>query len=712
MNKLKIAILLPYKENFSPEYAGAVSISVYETTKISKFKKNIKIYGNTKYKKIFNLSYINLKISNSFFSSKSNTYIKDFINHEVKEKSDIIEIHNRPAYVKNISEKLNAKIIFYFHNDPLLMKGSKSINERVYLINTCEKIIFNSNWSKNQFIVNLNKRLKKSDKLYVIKQSAAKRKIDINKKKNTIIFVGKLNKAKGYDVFGKMILLILENYKNWNGLVVGDESREKHLFSHPRLKILGFLNHDKVLDLYKSSSIAIVCSRWEEPFGRSSLEASSNGCAVIITNKGGLPETIKDGIIINKLNVKNLYNEVEKLILDKNKRNKLQQKSIKNFYLTHSYISKKIDNYRDEFIDKKINYSHNKINKENLKILHITNFNHRYDGRLFYNTGKRINNGLIKLNHSVLELSDRDIVHENKKIIDYDGSKTLNNKIINICKNFVPKLIIFGHADKISNETIINIKKKYPNIKLAQWFLDPLNIKGPDFIKNKNRFLEKFYLMDANFVTTSPDQLSFLKEKDNCYFMPNPTDEAIDSLNVFNNVCQKDVFFAMSHGVHRGVLKTGKADTRIKFLDKLVNLDNKIKYDFYGYNNVQPIWADNFLDTIAKSKMGLNLSRGESIKYYSSDRIAQFMGNGLVTLINEKTQYNDFFTNQEMVFYKNQSDLIEKILQIKSDEKLRKKIGKNGKLKYKKLFNSIIVAKYIINKSLNLDKKKKFIWEA
>ena len=48
---MKISILLPYKENFSPEYPGAVSLFVYETSKISKFKKLINVYGNTNYKK-------------------------------------------------------------------------------------------------------------------------------------------------------------------------------------------------------------------------------------------------------------------------------------------------------------------------------------------------------------------------------------------------------------------------------------------------------------------------------------------------------------------------------------------------------------------------------------------------------------------------------------------------------------------------------------
>ena len=63
---MKISILLPYKENFSPEYPGAVSLFVYETTKISKFKKNITIYGNTTFKR-FNLRYKNIELNKNPF---------------------------------------------------------------------------------------------------------------------------------------------------------------------------------------------------------------------------------------------------------------------------------------------------------------------------------------------------------------------------------------------------------------------------------------------------------------------------------------------------------------------------------------------------------------------------------------------------------------------------------------------------------------------
>ena len=48
---MKISILLPYKENFSPEYPGAVSIFLNAVTLKSKFKRLITVYGNTSFKK-------------------------------------------------------------------------------------------------------------------------------------------------------------------------------------------------------------------------------------------------------------------------------------------------------------------------------------------------------------------------------------------------------------------------------------------------------------------------------------------------------------------------------------------------------------------------------------------------------------------------------------------------------------------------------------
>ena len=267
-----------------------------------------------------------------------------------------------------------------------------------------------------------------------------------------------------------------------------------------------------------------------------------------------------------------------------------------------------------------------------------------------------------------------------------------------------------GHADLISKDQIAELKEDYPNTRFSQWFLDPLNKKGPDFGRNKDRILDKIDVVDTTFLTTSPDELSFLKDK-NSYFIPNPSDKSFETLNNFNKSCNVDLFFALSHGVHRGVLKSGKTDDRIEFLNKLRSITPNIKFDIYGIDKVQPIWADHYFKTISNAKMGLNLSRGDSIKYYSSDRITQIMGNGLVCLIDQKTGYQNFFDKNEMVFYKSVNDLSEKIIKISSDDNLRRKIARNGKRKYMKYFNSDLVSEYIINKTLEIKTNKNYLWE-
>ena len=149
---MKISILLPFKENFSPNYAGAVSLFVKDTSSISKYKKNITIYGNTNYKKKFHLKYKNISIQKNFFKGQNKSYVDQFIKLEKNNNSNLIELHNRPVYLKYLKKKLTDKTYtFYFHNDPLSMSGSKTISDRTFLIKNCYKVIFNSNWSKKDF---------------------------------------------------------------------------------------------------------------------------------------------------------------------------------------------------------------------------------------------------------------------------------------------------------------------------------------------------------------------------------------------------------------------------------------------------------------------------------------------------------------------------------------------------------------------------------
>ncbi len=701
---MKISIILPYKENFSLDKAGAVSLYVRDITIKSRFKNSIKIFGDTLSKKKLLKNFTHIDTKGKIYLSKTNAYINEFLKLEKKINSDLIEVHNRPTYISSIKKFTNSKLVIYFHNDPLTMKGSSTINERINLIRNTDKIIFNSHWCKKRYMDNLPSDKISFENLIVIPQSTSYTKINFNKKKNIISFIGKLNTSKGYDAFGKAIIKILNKFHNWKSIVIGDEPREKLFFDHPRLKLYGFKSNKFILNKLKYTSISVVPSRWDEPFGRSSLEASSRGCALIISNKGGLTETTKNALVIKEINENNIYNCLKKLINNKKLRKNLQKKTYNNFYLTNEYISKKIDDVRDTLIVKKKKKNEN---IKNLKILHITNLNERFDGRLHYNTGKRLTNGFVRLGHNVLTLSDRDIISKNRTVTDITGIKTLNKRIINTHKNFKADLVVLGHADNITKETIFELKQ-INNCKICQWFLDPLIKKGPDYEKNKSRIKNLDNHLDATFLTTEPNVINFNIK--NSYFIPNPCDRSFETLDNFNEKKNKDLFFAMSHGVHRGILKGGKNDDREKFLNDLKNKLPRIKFDIFGMDEIQPIWGEKFLKTISNYSMALNLSRGKPTKFYSSDRIVQLIGNGLLTFIDKKTELNKILSPKGVVYYKNLNDLAKKIIYYKNNYKELKKKASYGKNEYFRKFNSNIVSKYIIENTLEIKSNTKYSW--
>ncbi len=338
------------------------------------------------------------------------------------------------------------------------------------------------------------------------------------------------------------------------------------------------------------------------------------------------------------------------------------------------------------------------------KILHISDLHFRHNGRLYYSTTKKINNGFILNNYSVLHISDRDITSEKKSLFDFGSKKHLFFKIIENIKNFRPDIIFFGHVDRLNYLDLLRIKEKFKYLKIAQWFVDPLIRQGPDYKKNKERFYLKYQFADANFLTTSPSKISFTDQ--NCYFIPNAVDPSIDVYKNYLNDNEYDVFIAISHGVHRGVLKKNYIDPRVKFIKKITN---KTKNNFFGFTK-NPVWGAKYFDEIAKCNMGINVTRGKPIKYYSSERMATLLGNGILTFEHKDYNYQDFFDKNEMIFFGNSDELNSKILFYKKNNNLRKKIAYNGYKKAHKIFNNKIIAEYMVKKTLGEKIKNKQVW--
>lgn len=339
------------------------------------------------------------------------------------------------------------------------------------------------------------------------------------------------------------------------------------------------------------------------------------------------------------------------------------------------------------------------------KILHIADLHIRHFSRLFYSTGKKINNGLILNGHNVVNISDRDITNQNKNIFDIGSRKLLLNVIIQNIENFKPDLIIMGHVDRLNYETFYRLKEKYRSIRFSQWFLDPLNIDGPDFNKNKERFYLKYQFCDTNFITTAVDALDFVSQN-KTFFIPNPIDPSIDVYRNYQSNKPIDLFLAISHGQHRGILKDHYVDDRVDLIKKLTN---KVSTNIFGYKR-NPVWGQKFFDELNRCSMAINLSRGKPIKHYSSDRISSLMGNGLLTFIHKDFKYNDFFTKNEIVTYKNISELNKKLIFYKKKKSLLKKIAKSGCEKAHKIFNNRIIADYIVKKTMDIKLNTKLSW--
>ena len=167
-----IFIILPFKESLEPKKSGAVSIYIKDSLKHSKYKKKIKLISSNEFSQ------------SRFFKNKN--YINDFCYKYKNSKISIIEIHNRPEYVNILKKHFsNCKIILTFHNDPINLRGSKTVFEREKLLKNCAKVIFISKWIKNRFFLNTTTNIRSN---YEIIYHGVSKKKNINLQKNNKIF--------------------------------------------------------------------------------------------------------------------------------------------------------------------------------------------------------------------------------------------------------------------------------------------------------------------------------------------------------------------------------------------------------------------------------------------------------------------------------------------------------------------------------------------
>ncbi len=118
------------------------------------------------------------------------------------------------------------------------------------------------------------------------------------KKQKKIVYAGRLTPGKGIDLLIAIIPTLFALFPDYQFLIIGEGFLKASLLSlskkYKGLKIMGTVNHNKLLQFFRRSVVVIVPSVWPEPFGRVALESLSSGTPVVASNVGGLPEIVKD----------------------------------------------------------------------------------------------------------------------------------------------------------------------------------------------------------------------------------------------------------------------------------------------------------------------------------------------------------------------------------------------------------------------------------
>jgi hypothetical protein len=336
-----------------------------------------------------------------------------------------------------------------------------------------------------------------------------------------------------------------------------------------------------------------------------------------------------------------------------------------------------------------------------MKILQVGYAQTRRWGKSRVSTEHKLYNGLVRNCHHVLHYSDRDVASFLAPFGWRDlGKGKSNRKLIEVADNFQPDLILLGHCDIITNETLEEIRKLLPSVRMAYRNVDPLFVPH-----NVEAIQRRIHTVDSIFVTTAgPGLEPFKGGRASVHYMPNPTDLAVEFLeNGANLDLPYDLFFC------------GNSDEHTTRKEMVVDLRSRcdqagILFKTFGYFDEPNVWGRDYDAVLAKSKMGLNLNRQEGDFLYSSARLAQLMGNGIVPLIHRAGQMECLLGEERAVYFSDIDELMQKVTELNADDARRRSIAQEGQRFYRENFCCERVAQYIVERTLGLPWTAEYIW--
>ncbi|HXT06217.1 MAG TPA: glycosyltransferase [Roseiarcus sp.] len=333
-----------------------------------------------------------------------------------------------------------------------------------------------------------------------------------------------------------------------------------------------------------------------------------------------------------------------------------------------------------------------------MRILVVGNAGEREPGRRYYSVERKLANGFARNGHSVLFFSDRDVARAGTIFrSSRAGRPVANAKFLEAVANYAPQAIVFAHACLISTDTLAQAKAARSRPRLAQVCVDPLFRKlNVEFLTDRAR------VTDATFVTTGGAALKRFSSPSNVSaFIPNPVDASVEEARNFErDDLGFDVFFAANAGGDR-------IDDARRATPRLMAATPGLACSFHGFDGAPGLYGAAYFERLAQARMGLNLNSdraetaavrapAEELYLYSSDRIAQLLGCGLLTMSFRVNAMMELFEEgREMAFADDPEGMREAALRFKRDEAERRRIAEAGWRKAHAAFNERWVAAFI-----------------
>lgn len=335
-----------------------------------------------------------------------------------------------------------------------------------------------------------------------------------------------------------------------------------------------------------------------------------------------------------------------------------------------------------------------------MKIVYACNMMLRRYGNWKFFTDIKLLNGMVRNNWNVCTFSDRDVARLAAPMgIKPLGIKPANRHFIETCDNFRPDAVVLGHCDILTNDTLLEIKRRHPGVPIIYYNIDALWIET-----NAQKIHHRKEVVDAIFCTTGGQALDqFRTEKNVVGYIPNAVDLSLDCND--NSVLTE---------FERDLMYCGKGDTTDERYPLIVSLHNKLKdqlrFETYGIYGKPEVWGERYEQVMRTSKMALNLNRIEGWSLYSSDRIAQLLGNGLLTFVWDKGDMRQLLGDDHVAFFKDEDELIRKTIEFQHDDAKRQAVASAGRAHYHKHFSAERVTKFMIEAATRQTPSHHYIW--